>query len=256
MLGRVIVLVTALLVATAGVLLVWLYTQRSVADARAELDPVVVLAVDEEPVPAGTTVRAAIEGGTIVQIDRPRDALPPGYVPPDVGADVLDLETSSMLYPGEVLIEARLQDPEEADGLKNKIGDQQLAITLPLADPNRVARFLEPGDVVAVFVTRQGGQGGAAADEAPTTAATQLLVPEVTVIAVGSRTTPGEVPVPGEEVDGSLVTVSVLQADAERLILAQSLGELYLGLLTEGEGESAVARSGGTSSGSLFEVTP
>lgn len=248
MVGRVIVLVTALLVAVAGVLLVWLYSQRTVDEAQARLDPVSVLAVDQVEVLAGTLVRDAIQGGSLVETSRPRNALPDGYVAPD--DDVLDLQIGSTLFPGEVLVQARLQDPEDEEGLQ--IEDQHLAITLPLADPNRVARFVRPGDLVAVFLTRQGGGGG---EGAPTTATTQLLVPDVKVIAIGSQTSPDDAPVQGEDLDVSLVTVSVLQADAERLILGQSLGELYLGLLTVGERGSELDPGRGTSSGSLFEAT-
>lgn len=249
MAGRVIVLVAALLVAVLGAVLVFLYADRTVESARAELEPVSVLVASRE-VPAGTTVAQAQTDGLLELATRPRNALPPGYLQ---GVDeVRDLVTSTNLLPGEVLVSGRLVDPAASDELQ--IGPQEMAITIPLDDPNRVARFVEPGDLVAVFITRQVVTTDAEGVASSGVATTQLLLPEVRVVGVGSRTAADAEQ--GDDVSRALVTVSVLQADAERLILGQSLGSLYLGLLTEGPDESAVTRSGGTTAGSLFQEAP
>ncbi len=251
MAGRVIVLVTALLVAVLGATLVFLYAQRTVENAAADLGPVSVLVASED-IPAGTSVTQALAGGALVSTDRPRNSLPDGALADT--EDVEELVTATRLIRNDILALDRLEDPASSGELQ--IGPQEMAITVPLDDPNRVARFVEPGDLVAVFLTRQSVAAAEDADAAPSAgvATTQLLLPEVRVIGVGSRTAPDAVPT--DDVSPALVTVSVLQADAERLILAQTQGSLYLGLLTEGAGESAVTRSGGTTAGSLFEATP
>jgi len=253
MAGRVIVLVTALLVAVLGALLVFLYAQRTVDNANAQLELVDVL-VASETIPAGTTVAQADSAGSLVSEGRPVNALPDGYL--EGTTDVRGFQIVTTVPRNEILVLDRLVDP--ADSGELEIGPQEMAITIPLEDPNRVARFVEPGDLVAVFLTRQStGTDGAAAEggtAATGVATTQLLLPEVRVIGVGSRTAPDTVQ--ADDVSLALVTVSVLQADAERLILAQTQGSLYLGLLTEGSDESAVTRSGGTTSGSLFEDAP
>ncbi|MGJ7441408.1 Flp pilus assembly protein CpaB [Aquipuribacter sp. MA13-6] len=244
-----IVLVAALLVAVLGAVLVFLYAQSTVESARAELDPVSVLVASDD-VPEGTTVAQAVTDGSLELTARPFDALPPGYL--EGIEDVGELVTSTDILPGEVLVRGRLVDPAASDELE--IGPQQMAITIPLEDPNRVARFVEPGALVAVFLTRQAATTDAEGVTGPGVATTQLLLPEVRVVGVGSRTAPDAQP--GDDVSQALVTVSVLQADAERLILGQSLGSLYLGLLTEGTDESAVTRSDGTTAGSLFQGAP
>ncbi|WP_380168603.1 Flp pilus assembly protein CpaB [Jannaschia sp. R86511] len=241
MVGRVIVLVTAVLVAVAGVALVVVYSQRTVEAAEARLEPVPVLVVQQQVTP-GTTVRAALAAGALRLADRPRGTLPAGYL--QDADDVLDQEVNATLLPNEVLVGSRLREPGTSDGLA--IEPDELAVTLPFGDPNRVARFVEPGDLVAVFLTQQaGGEDG--------TANTQLLLPGVRVIGVGSQTAPGQAAA-AQEADQSLVTVSVLQDDAQRLILAQSLGELYLALLTEGEGQSLVETGRGVSAENLFRT--
>jgi Flp pilus assembly protein CpaB len=88
-----------------------------------------------------------------------------------------------------------------------------------LSAPNRVDGYGSPGSAVAVFMTTKAG--------------TPRLLPRATVIAVGSRTL---VPSSGQssgQADSSIVTFGVDQADAQKLIYAQSVGTLYLGLLSK-----------------------
>jgi pilus assembly protein CpaB len=97
--------------------------------------------------------------------------------------------------------------------------DGTMAVSISLSDPNRVDGYIIPGSDVAVFLTTRTG--------------TRLLLPHATVIAVGSRTL---VPSSGQsasQADASIVTFGVDQADAQKLMYAQSVGTLYLGLLSK-----------------------
>ncbi len=250
MAGRVIVLVAAVLVAVLGALLVLFYAQNTIEDARSQLEPVDVL-VAGEAIPAGTTVAEATTGGLLVSQSRPTDALPEGYLVDT--EDVRDLVIATAMVRNDVLALDRLADPDASEELQ--IGPQEMAVTIALDDPNRGAAFVEPGDRVAVFVTTTRTPLDAEGEEVgPGLDTTQLLVPEVRVVGVGSRTAPDVAQ--SDDTSRALVTVSVLQADAERLILGQSQGELYLGLLTEGEDGSVVTRSNGVNEDLLLQGSP
>jgi hypothetical protein len=92
---------------------------------------------------------------------------------------------------------------------------------------------------------------------------TRLLLERVSVIAVGSTIAGAASTQPPAATDGSsqssaqnssssnvLVTVSLRQRDAERLILASQTGKLYLGLLTK---DSSVTSGPGANNTNLFK---
>ena len=233
MVGRVVLLVSALLVATLGALLVYAYAQRTVAAAETRLESTSVVVAAAE-VPAGTTLRAAQDQELLAETDRPVDGLPGGYV-----ADLDDLGErgdevlTGTVYPGEELLESRLGAPGETEALT--VGQGQIATSFVFQDPARVASFVSPGSDVAVFLTRQQIAVPAADPEDPeattvVAGTTQLLLPSARVIAVGG---PQAAAQQGVAVDRTLVTLSLDQEDAQRLILAQTVGELYLGLLSD-----------------------
>jgi pilus assembly protein CpaB len=132
-----------------------------------------------------------------------------------------------------------------------QIPDSNMAISVNLTDPARVAGFVNPGSQVAIFVSgnavvvdpaaEAGGADGAAAPELPFT---RLLLERVTVLGVGS-TTPVSTTTTDEtgastteQLPRTLLTLSVDQKQAEKLLYAQGNGELAFGLLTD---ESVVA---------------
>jgi len=112
-----------------------------------------------------------------------------------------------------------------------------MAMSINLTDPARVAGFVNPGSEVAIFLTGSN----------PTTGApfSSVLLTRVTVIAVGSTTpvttttttTEGQGQEGGQQVVESLprtlITLSVSQAQMQRVLLAQQQGELSFALLTD-----------------------
>jgi pilus assembly protein CpaB len=120
-----------------------------------------------------------------------------------------------------------------------------MAISVNLTDPARVAGFVNPGSQVAIFVTGTAkavtADGQAAEAELPFS---RLLLERVTVLGVGS-TTPVSTTTTDEtgastteQLPRTLMTLSVDQLSAEKLLYAAGNGELAFGLLTE---NSAVA---------------
>lgn len=259
MVGRVLLIIAAFVVAALGVLLVFLYAQGADERALAELEPTPVLVLTQ-PVPAGTSVSAAVEAGAFELVDRPTNAVPQGALSDT--ADVLESVTLLDLYPGEVLLQQKLGDPADRDLLT--IPEGLIATSYVLDAPNRVADFIAAGSQIAVFVTvEEGGEEQTDETTGETTTgageqATRLLLPEVEVLAVGTAATVTQTRTQPDgaeetvEVDRALITLGVTQQQAEQLILGQTLGSLYFGLLSD---SSEIQPGQGVTVDNLFEVT-
>lgn len=259
MVGRVILLIAAFVVAGLGAALVFLYAQQADERAVAKLTPREVLVVQRE-VAAGTSVAAAREADAFVLAERPADSIPPGSLATlDENLEDVVLAT---LYPGEPVLAGRLGDPKDLEALP--IPEGQLAASFTFGDPNRVADFIAPGSNVAVFLTKPAepteldpvtGQPVAVTATGPIT---RLLLPSVQIIAIGGTTTQTVTTTGADgeqqttETNLSLLTLSLTQRQMEQLVLAQSLGELYLGLLTD---TSQIEPGSGTNAENLFQVT-
>jgi pilus assembly protein CpaB len=101
----------------------------------------------------------------------------------------------------------------------------KLAISVLLGDPQRVAGFVKPGSSVAIFLTLPNASGDRV---------TRTVLPKSLVIAVGPTTALAAPSGEGntEDVPSAILTLGLTQRDAQKVILAQDLGDLYLGLLT------------------------
>jgi pilus assembly protein CpaB len=135
------------------------------------------------------------------------------------------------IYPGEQIIADKFGASTEVDTSPLQIPEGLIAVSVNLTDSARVSGFLEPGSRVAVFMS------GTGADGAPFS---RLLLPQVTVLGVGSTTltttttTTSEGDQTTEQLPRTLLTVAVSQQDAQRMLFAETNGELSFGLLTGG----------------------
>ena len=260
MVGRVILLIAALVVAALGALLVFLYAQQADARAAKQYKSTDVLVATQD-IPAGTTVAAAAEAGLFELVSRPQLALPDGAL-----SDTAGLESEvvlSTLFRNEVLSDGKVGDPADLEQLP--IPDGQIAASFTLGDPNRVADFVAPGSKVAVFLTTTAEESqeiDPVTGETVVTAGgqtTRLLLPEVQIIAIGGTTTQSVTTTgpDGEqqttETNLSLLTLALTQRQTEQMVLAQSLGVLYLGLLTD---TSVIEPGTGTNADNLFQAGP
>ena len=229
-------LLVAAVIAAVGTLLVFLYVRGADTRADQRYDAVQVLRV-VKPIAAGETVEAAqsagkIESGSVSKKDLLPDALT-GTEP------IAGKVATTAIYPGEQLVSSKFGATGATNGLAIPKG--KIAISINLSDPSRVAGFVNPGDKVAIFLT----QGGSA----------RLLLPNVTVIGAGTTTvTTTTTTDPSgaqstEQLPKTLLTLAVSQQDAERVLLAQKLGELAFGLLND---DSVVAPSQGATDLNLF----
>jgi pilus assembly protein CpaB len=222
---RSLALVLALLLAGVAAVGVFVYTSNVESRVRSEQAPVPVL-VSTETIEAGVSLDEAVQSGLIESTVLPAAAAPSGRiasVTPSNGS----LLAVSAISPGQVLLDgnfaAELPDVGPLD-----IPDGMVAISLELQDPERVAGFLRPGSEIGVFYTvEQQPEENAA----PAATITKVLLPRVTVLAVGDATTPSEAEQPTDS-GSALITLAVTQDQALRLIQGSRTGSLYLALLS------------------------
>lgn len=236
-------MVVAVLVAALGSALVFMYTKG--ADTRAEerFDTVEVLRATALINP-GEKIEDAQTAGKLALQTVPQDALLEGaQSTTDALAGTVSLGT---IYPGEQIIAPKF-GASAAVQSSLQIPKGMLAISVNLTDPARVAGFVNPGSQVAIFLTgTDAGTGGGFS---------RLLLDRVTVLGVGS-TTPVSTTTTDttgasttEQLPRTLLTLSLDQSQAEKVLFAQGNGELAFGLLTE---ESAVAPAPAMTFDNLF----
>ncbi|MDQ1629801.1 MAG: pilus assembly protein CpaB [Actinomycetota bacterium] len=216
---RTLLLVAALVVAAVGTSLVFLYVNGVNDRALADQRPVNVL-VATKIIAAGTTAEEAERSASLDLKPVSRGSAAPGAL-----GDIEAIRTKvavSTIYPGEQILQQKFSDSAQTSPLV--IPQGKLAVSVSLNDPNRVANFVTPGSDVAVFMTiGDTGAGGLRR--------TKVLLPKVRVIANGDRTLTSPAPAPGTASQSPVFTLAVNQADAQRLILASQLGQLYFALI-------------------------
>ena len=174
---RTLLLVAALVVAALGTTGVFLYVNGVDERASADYDLVDVL-VATAPIDAGTSARDALEDGSIDTREYLRksfEALPGAL------SDVTPIADQVALAPiatGEPILSSQFGAPSDSSQLP--IPDGQLAVSVQLDDPARVAGFVGYQSEVAIMLT--------VTDDATGGKTTRVLLDKVTVIAVGPTT--------------------------------------------------------------------
>lgn len=230
---RLIAALAALLLAVAGVGSMWWYASRADQRALEDLQPVDVF-VAALAIPTGMSLQDAVSSQSLVVQQVPRNLAPIG-ASTVVDASNASNVAQSNIQPGELVLLNRFGSPETIrSGLALPKG--QIAVSIALADPQKVGTFVNVGSRIAVFLTYVNNAG---------TQATRLLLSNIQVLGVGATT--GTTAPAGTT---GLLTLAVTQAQAEKLIQAQAgAGTLYLGLMNA---DSAVAPTEGTSNDGLF----
>jgi pilus assembly protein CpaB len=243
---RTVLLLAAALVAALGTALVFLYVKG--ADNRAEqrFETVEVLRA-VAPIEQGESIDdAATNGKLALQPVAQGDLLPNHQTEID---ELSGKVATTTIYPGEQIVSDKFGPASDALAAKSALdvpkGD--IAISVTLTDPGRVAGFLNPGSEVAIIFTGSDGSTGTFS---------RVLLPKVTVLAVGSTTTTTKTTTTPEgaqttsQIPQTLLTLSLSKEDAERVVFAVSNGEIVLGLRTP---DSTVKPGPGASFANLFE---
>ena len=242
---RTVLLIVAALIATLGAGMVLLYVRGADNRAEASQQPLQVLKAVKEINP-GETLAAAQSAGKIQLGTVPKSQVLPGAVNSTTGMDK-DVALST-IYPNEQIISSKFGSAGEQSALTFPNGD--FAISVNLSDTGRVAGFVSPGAEVAIFVntTSVGTQGG--------TSSARLLLPRVKVVAVGDTTVVKRTTTDSagaqttEQLPNTLFTLAVNQREAEKILLADSQGDLAFGLLND---KSKVTSGPGATPANLFK---
>lgn len=241
---RRILLVAAVVVAALGTALVFLYVRDADTRAAENFHTVEVLRATAAIQPGETIDSASASGKLALQ------PVPRAQVLPDSQSTIEALTGQvalTTIYPGEQIISDKFGGEAEADS-PLQIPKGQLAISVNLTDPARVAGFVNPGSEVAVFLN--------GTDDATAKPFTRMLLDRVTVLGVGS-TTPVSTTTTDpagqqttEQLPRTLLTLAVDQNDAQRVLYASANGELSFALLTP---DSRVKAGPGVTAQNLFE---
>ncbi|HVL65256.1 MAG TPA: Flp pilus assembly protein CpaB [Actinomycetota bacterium] len=232
--------VVAALIGAGLVLAYGRSVEQRIADGRETVSVLVASAA----LPAGTAAEQLVEVTETKEI--PRAYVAAGAV--GELADLAGMVLSGPVASGGQLSETMFASPDEIASLKPERGRVAVAVQVDLS--RGMARYVQPGSWVDVFVTYEdvrssegkavaaGGLptrvGSAAAEER-----TKLFLSGVKVLSVSVAPAPE-----GEEAESSssqpagdqvIAVLEVRPIDAERLVNGATLGQLYLGLSTEGE---------------------
>ena len=231
---RSLLLLIALLVAALGTALIVLYVRGIDQRARAAQEPVEVL-VATKTIDTGESMEEAQAAGKVNTAAIPLSAKVADAVgSPEALEDQVAL---GPIYPGEQLIKARFGDPGEQEVLP--IEEDEMAISVELTDPERVAGFVQNNSEVALFFSADPVRLTSDGGEVKLPSITKLLLPRVRVVGVGSttvstRTTTSDDEQTTEEIPRTILTLAVNQEQAERVIFANRNGDLSFALLNEG----------------------
>jgi pilus assembly protein CpaB len=256
---RIGLIALAVVLAHVGTVAVYSYAHN--ADKRAvEATRSAKVIFAKKQIPAGTTWGDAIKGDYFAEEKVPVNSAPSIAIASTRTSIPLDEVATADIAAGQIVVRPMFGQKSATTGiLAVPKGKMALAVTLPAnAD---VAGFVQSGSQVAIFATFKLGKGKNSKLNAVDTGggtdlyATKLLLSRVDVIAT-SQDAPSDLN-GGKNGNNSttnvLVTLAVAQGEAERMILAQQIGQLYLALLSD---SSVTAPDGGVLNAAIFKPTP
>ena len=188
-------------------------------------------------VPVGPKVlvaKKALPVGTIIDPDSltlqpwPKELMQGAYYV-DGQPDTKNLQGTVVRYAiaaGQPVTRGSLVGPQDRGFLAAALGPGMRAVTVPVNTSTGVAGFIFPGDHVDMVLTQQVAGGG----EGPALKVSETIVRNVRVLATDQRFT-------DKDADGktlvrtfSNVTLEVTPRIAEKIAVAQSIGQLSLSL--------------------------
>jgi pilus assembly protein CpaB len=238
---RTVLLIVAALIAFVGTGMVYLYVRGADSRAEANQAPVQVLKA-VQPIQPGETLAAAQAAGKIQRGTVPKAQALAGAVNSTAGLE--NKVALATVYPNEQIITSKFGAAGEQETLT--IPDGDIAMSVSLSDTGRVAGFVSPGAKVAIFTNTADADGKDSV---------RMLLSPVQVIAVGATTvvststTNAAGAQTTEQLPKTLFTLAVNQDQAQRIMYANTHGELTFGLLND---KSQVKSGPGVNASNLF----
>lgn len=258
---RVLMIITAVVLALVGTGAVYSYVKHADTRALAGKQPVEVLIVGKR-IPAGTSARDVRTGGYLRTDHLPADATPRDSLT-TIGADWQSEVATADIPAGQVVLREMFgAKVPTTSGLAIPAG--KIAVSVKLNVDGDVAGYVQPGSQIAVFDTfilldgKSVPSGSKTSSDKTDNWATKLLLPRVDVLAVSQGPPAGTKAGLADSNTAAgntlLVTVAVDQADAERLIHIAQTGMPYAALLSDSS--KSAAAPGVDNHGRLGAVFP
>ncbi|MDR6173063.1 pilus assembly protein CpaB [Nocardioides zeae] len=224
---RRVLLIVAAVVAALGLVLVFVWARGADARADARYDTVEVYKA-AEPIQLGETFDDALNTGKIVRANVPEGQLLEGYVTVDTAGQLEGQLAAMDIAPGEQVTTAKFAE-EVRTGVVLPVPEGMVAQAVELSDAGRVAGFASPGDSVAVLKPIEGLTQAV------------VVVPEATILGVGSSSPIGSGDAEGEgtdeTVENTIVTLALTPAQALDLTSVASMTqESDVTLVIRGDG--------------------
>jgi pilus assembly protein CpaB len=202
-------------VALIGALVVFVYARNVTGHVGGEpMSPAYVASKD---IPAGTKAESAMKA----MQSRP---VPTGLRPASAITSPTQLAGRTSvrsITKGEVITLADFGQHAAAPAAGLQIPTGYNAVTMNLGQPQGVAHYAQPGDIVDIYVTMKR----------PADTITKLLLQNVQVLANRSATASEASSSSGEV----LLTLALRPDEAERVIFAKENGSLWFGLVRPGD---------------------
>jgi pilus assembly protein CpaB len=238
--GLVVALAVLLAVAAAGAVVLYTNGVKKAAESGGSLTTVIVATQD---IPANTNLDDLIQNGGFKELSVPADAVVDGAI--TSLAELRGQTTTAPVVANEQLTASNLSGGEQVEGGMLGISKGHEAVTIKLNAPQGVNGNIQRGDNITVFATFTGAsiiKGGTIQELLNGTATTTdrqdlpdftaTLIPTVRVLQVVNPGIDANGNATGDDVT---LTLDLLPADAQNLILANQTGTLYIGLLPPGE---------------------
>lgn len=258
---RILIVALAVVLALVGTGAVFSYVKGADNRALAKTRAAKVVIADKR-VPAGTTWQDVLKGGYLHADNVPADTVPADALA-DLNAPIgTDQVAGADIAAGQIVLREMFGPKTSVTGVL-AIPKGKIAVTVSMPSNADAAGFVQPSSEVAIFSTfKLAADKAGQVTHTPTIGgtdlyATKLLLPRIEVLAT-SQNAPGDLN-GGKKATANagggtvLVTLALTQQEAERVILAQQVGELYLGLLSD---TSVTNPDGGTLGAAQFTPTP
>lgn len=228
---RPILIALAVLLALIGTGAVYVYVHSADSRAVNGLKATTVLVATKQ-IPVGTPWSAIASGGYVSTESVPVSAAPATALS-STSANVTPTNVATYsIAPGQIVVREAFGKQPAAVGPLSIPGTLQ-AITISVPANADVAGYVQQGSEVAVYSINQITKSAINNQLGGTPYISKLLLPRVKVIAV-SAAAPSSTNGTGSVSAGTvLVTLALTQQQAERTVLAQKIGDLYLALLTD-----------------------
>ncbi|WP_433201906.1 Flp pilus assembly protein CpaB [Dactylosporangium sp. CS-047395] len=231
---RLLLALAAFALACVSIVLMAAYVRGADARAVAGREPVRVY-VAAKRVPAGTTAARLRDDGDIELVVMPAATVPENALQ-SIDENLAPLVLTAPIERGQLLLRGMFDRASTVSGGLT-VPDGMLAMSVPVKLEGAVANYVTAGADVTVFFSDIGAGGGGGESPAPSGEWTRVLLERVRVLAVGVRPeSTGGSTSRGLDLNSAdqtiLLTLSVRQEDAQRLVLATGTGTLYAALLS------------------------